>query len=213
MPRIYGGVNQEQRVASRRAALIASALELLGTEGLTGTSVRAVCASAGLTARYFYESFENLDALLVAVFDEIVAEVAATVVAASVAAPADARAKARAAIAAFVELIGVDPRKARVLFVEARAVEALEQRRFEAMHGMAALVAAQGRAFYGITAPDRLTDMTAMMLVGGLTETLLAWLDGTLHATREQLIADCADLFTVMGEAAAALGASRAART
>jgi AcrR family transcriptional regulator len=213
MPRIYGGVNQEQRVAARRAAMLEAGLDLLGGEGLTATSVRAVCARAGLTARYFYESFENLDALLVAVFDAVVAEVASTVVAASVAAPAAARAKAEAAIAAFVEMIGADPRKARVLFVEARAVEALERRRFEALHGMAAIVSAQGRAFYGIEAPDRLTEVTALMLVGGLTETFMAWLDGTLEATEEELVATCADLFVVLGEGAAKLGASRAART
>lgn len=211
MARTYGGVNQEQRVAARRDALVQAGLELLGTEGLQATGVRAVCTRGGLTARYFYESFENLDALLVAVFDAIVAEVAERIVAAALAAPDDARAKAEAAIRAGVELIVEDPRKARVLFVEARSCEALERRRFEAMHGIAAIVAAQGRAFYEIAQPDRLTDMTAMMLVGGLTETMMAWLDGTLHATQEHLIADCADLFTVMGEAAAALGRSRAA--
>src|ERR1700757_1777937 len=104
MARTYGGVNQEQRVAVRRDALVHAGLELLGGEGLQATSVRAVCTSAGLTARYFYESFENLDALLIAVFDAIVAELAERVVAAALAAPEQAGAKAQAAIRAGVEL-------------------------------------------------------------------------------------------------------------
>jgi AcrR family transcriptional regulator len=212
MARTYGGVNHEQRRAVRRAALIAAGLDLLGGSGMQATSVRAVCARAGLTSRYFYESFADLDGLLLAVFDSLAAEVARAVVSASAAAPAEARAKARAAIAAFVTLIVEDPRKARVLFVEARGSEALERRRFEALHGMAAIVAAQGREFYGLTTGDRLADVTAFMLVGGLSETLMAWLDGTLQATQEELVEDCTDLFVATGEGAVALARARARR-
>src|SRR5689334_2239927 len=130
MARTYSGVKHEDRQAARQAALMAAGLELLGTEGLAGTSVRAVCSRAGLTARYFYESFADLDALLVAVFDSVVGEVAAAVLAGVRSAQGgDARAHARAAIAAGVQLMTDDPRKARILFVEARASEALADRR------------------------------------------------------------------------------------
>ncbi|MCP9969857.1 hypothetical protein LUW76_31825 [Actinomadura madurae] len=36
-----------------------------------GTSLRAVCARAGLSPRYFYESYADLDALLADVHDRI----------------------------------------------------------------------------------------------------------------------------------------------
>ena len=69
--------------------------------------------------------------------------------------PADARANARAAIGAFVELVTDDPRKARVLFVEAMGSEALAQHRFETLRMFATLVADQARSFYGM--PERAT--------------------------------------------------------
>jgi hypothetical protein len=47
--------------------------------------------------------------------------------------------------------------------------------------------------------------MSALMVVGGLAETLLAWLDGTLKTTREQLIDDAADLFVATGQGAVEL--------
>jgi AcrR family transcriptional regulator len=168
--------------------------------------VRGVCGRAGLTARYFYESFEDLDSLLLAVFDSLAAQSAAVVLDAVGRAPHEARTKARAAIAAFVDLLTRDPRKARVLFVEAMGSEALMRRRFETIRMFAGLVAEQGRDFYGVREDgDRLVDTTALMLVGGLAETLLAWLDGTLRSTREELIEDCTDLFVATGEAAVGL--------
>jgi hypothetical protein len=68
----------------------------------------------------------------------------------------------------------------------------------------AGLVARQGREFYGVHGGS-LVDTTALMLVGGLAETLLSWLDGTLDVTREQLIEDCTDLFVIMGEGASGM--------
>jgi AcrR family transcriptional regulator len=49
-----------------------AAFQLLGTEGWSGTSVRAVCQGARLNPRYFYESFDDLDALVIAVYDRVV---------------------------------------------------------------------------------------------------------------------------------------------
>src|SRR5581483_1962254 len=95
--RVYGGVDAVERRAARRARLIGAALDLLGTDGWQATTVRAICARAGLTARYFYESFADRDELLLAVFDEIAQEAAAVVLDAVASAPAEAWAKSRAA--------------------------------------------------------------------------------------------------------------------
>src|SRR5688500_17768138 len=103
--RIYGGVSAEDRRATRREQLLEAGLELLGTEGWAGTTMTGVCAKAGLTERYFYESFPDREALLLAVFDRITAEAAETVLAAVASSPRDARPRSRAAIAAYVELM------------------------------------------------------------------------------------------------------------
>jgi AcrR family transcriptional regulator len=206
----YGGVEAADRIASRRASLIAAALELLGTEGWQATTVRAICARAKLTPRYFYESFDDLDAVLLAVFDEIARDAAAVVLRAVTQAPEDARAKSRAAIGAFIEFVTDDPRRARVLFIEAMGAESLARRRFATVRMFAELVAAQARAFYRVSDhTDALVELTALMVTGGLAEALLAWLDGTLQLTREQLIEHCADLFVATGEAAVELARRR----
>jgi AcrR family transcriptional regulator len=169
-----------------------------------------VCARAKLTPRYFYESFPDLDTLLLAVFDETGAELAQAVLEAVTPPPGDARTTARAAIGAAVDTITGDRRKGRVLFAEGMGSEALTRRRLSTLRGFAAMVAAQGRAFYGVGEQgDGLVETTALMLVGGLAETLMAWLDGSLNVTREQLIDDCADLFVAAGEAAVRLSLGR----
>jgi AcrR family transcriptional regulator len=208
--RPYRGIAADDRRAARRARLVEAGLELLGTEGWRATTVRGICEQAQLTPRYFYESFADLDALLVAVLDEIVAEAAQAVLDAVQAAPDDARAKTRAAIGAFIELLTDDPRKARAAFIEAMGSEPLMRRRLDTLHAFARLTADQARAFYRPPASaDRIVDLTAMLLVGGLAEALLAWLDGTLKSTREQLIEDCTDLFVATSEAAIRGAAAR----
>ena len=60
-PRSYRGIGADERVAARRAALVEAGLDCLHDDGLSGASVRSICARARLTPRYFYESFADLD--------------------------------------------------------------------------------------------------------------------------------------------------------
>jgi len=60
----YGGKSARARVASRRHRLLAAGLELFGTQGYLRTTIDQVCAEAGLTKRYFYESFQSCEELL-----------------------------------------------------------------------------------------------------------------------------------------------------
>jgi AcrR family transcriptional regulator len=207
---MYRGVSAEDRRARRREQLLDAGLDLLGTEGWSAATMTAICARAGLTERYFYESFADREALLLAVFDRITAEAADVVLAAIEASPREARARSRAAIAAFVELMTDDPRKGRVAFVEALGSEALMRRRYETIRTFAALLAEQAREFYGMPeGNDQLVELTSFMLVGGLAEALMAWLGGELDTSREQLIDDSTDLFVATGEAAVAIARSR----
>lgn len=63
-PKIYRGQNAEERIGERRKRLIEVGIELYGAQGFRATSVKMVCLAAGLTERYFYESFANGEALL-----------------------------------------------------------------------------------------------------------------------------------------------------
>jgi AcrR family transcriptional regulator len=218
MPRaptgVYRGVAAEERRAERRARLLDAALELVGGGGWQAATVRGVCAQAGLTTRYFYESFATRQALVIALFDAVTEEAAVRVLTAVATAPDDAERKAHAAVGTFVDLLVEDPRKARVAFAETQGDDALTQRRRDGLRMFARLTAEQALDFYGAPADvDRIVQLTATLLAGGLSELLMAWLDGDVEATRDELVDDCAMLFAAAGETAAAIARRRIART
>ncbi|WP_433680805.1 TetR family transcriptional regulator [Nocardia sp. CA-119907] len=200
--RTYGGVSAEERRAQRRTTLLDAALEIIGTQGIAKLTVSGLCAQAGLNERYYYESFDSRDAVLAALVDRIAEEMAATIVGALQAAPADTRAKAHAAISAGIHLLTDDPRKAHVALVAGMATPELRARTNQTVRVFARLVAAEGIDFYGITDPDPdpTIDFRATYLVGGLVQTLTAWLQDDLPLTRDELIEHTTDVFVLLGE-------------
>lgn len=121
--RRYGGVSAEERRRERRERLLEAGLDLLGTRGYAQTTVSDVLDRAGLTSRYFYEHFENREALLVAVYDEVIARGYGASADAMVRHDADPLAVTiPAQLDAFYEVVVDDPRLARVIFVEAVGV-------------------------------------------------------------------------------------------
>ena len=207
----YAGAPAEERIAERRERLLEAALDLLGTDGWRGTTVRGVCEKAGLNPRYFYESFDDLDDLVIAVFERLVGEMTARILEAFDAAPDDAREKTHATIAACVHHLTEDPRRARVLFMEGLGNETLARRRLDAMHAMGQLVATYARGFYGLSDDtDPIGELGAAVLVGGVTESIIAWLDGRLKIDRERLIDDLTELWLITGEGAVAIARERA---
>lgn len=209
---IYRGVPAATRRAERRERLLDAGLDLLGTEGWQATTVRGVCRRARLTPRYFYESFDDLDALVVAVFDRVADELTAAAVAAYAAAPDDLEAKSEATVGAFVDVLTEDPRRGRVAFVEALGNEALGRRRLDRMHDIAQLVVTTARGFAGVPGDrDPIARIAAAMLVGGLAEIVIARIDGRFEdVSRDDLVADVAHLWVVTGAAAMARGRARA---
>ncbi|TMR41630.1 TetR/AcrR family transcriptional regulator [Actinomadura geliboluensis] len=207
--RTYGGVTAERRRADRRAALLEAALDLLGTEGLPATSVRAVCARAGLNPRYFYENFTDLDALLTEVYDRIVTEITEAAARGVTAAGSGAglRATVRSAAVEALAVGAADPRKVRVALIEAPASPVLRARQRAALRSNTRQVIDYARTFYDVpSAADAQMRFTATMLVAGWSENLIAWLDGELDATPS----DLADMFADAAEALATHAAARA---
>jgi len=75
VPRPYAGETPEVRRERRRRRFIDSGKTLFGTLGYRKTTVRGLCAHAGLTDRYFYESFASLEDLLAAAVNDAVRKV------------------------------------------------------------------------------------------------------------------------------------------
>jgi AcrR family transcriptional regulator len=116
--RTYGGVSPEQRRADRRARLVEAGLALYGSQGFAATSIDAVCAEAGLTKRYFYESFGSAEELLAAVYLDATARVQGRVADAVVAAGDDLHAAVAAGVSAYFHEIDQDRRTANVILSE-----------------------------------------------------------------------------------------------
>lgn len=204
------GLPAADRRAERRTLLLDAAFELLGTEGSSGTSVRAVCQAARLNARYFYESFEDLDALVVAVFDRLIEELGAAVLTALRGAGDDPGDQTRAALRSIVEFVDEDRRRGRVLYVEALGSEALNRRRIETGHLLVASVEQHAAAAQGpLPAGEPIGRIAASLLVGGVGELVVAWLDGRIAADRDRLVDDATELLLAMGDAAARIAAAR----
>ena len=66
--RKYAGQSESQRIQERRERFLEAGLEIFGTVGLRGAKIRPLCKQAGLTERYFYESFSNVEDLFCAVY-------------------------------------------------------------------------------------------------------------------------------------------------
>ncbi len=210
-PTRWVGLTPDDRRAERRTLLLDAAFDLLGTEGYAATTVRAVCSAARLNPRYFYESFADMDELIVAVYDRLVEELGAEVLDAAASAGDDARAQVRACLECIVAFVDDDRRRGRVLYIEALGNERLNRRRIETGHALVGLVEQAGAERHGLPRRgERIGRITAAILVGGTSELVVAWLDGRIDVARQRLVDDATELFLTLGDTAARIATSRA---
>ena len=201
--RAYGGVSAEQRVAERRERLLEAGLAEFGTRGVVETGVKDICRAAGLTDRYFYESFGGLDELFTAVFDAACARLFSLVAAALADAPPEPRAQSRAVIEAFVRALADDARIARVVFVEApSAGPEVERHMRETLRQFATLVVEGARPYLPDGASAEAVRFGALALVGAIERVMIEWQEGELGLPIERIIDYLVDMMLMYGTAA-----------
>ncbi len=194
----YRGVSADDRRADRRARLLDAALEVWGHDGGPPVTMTRICAKAGLTERYFYQSFDSLEAALIAVLDGIAEEIAERTVDALGSVDGSPTDRVRAGIGAFVRILTDDPRKGRVAIIESASLDALRPRRAELLRQFAELSAREAHELYGPQAwSDVEGQMAAMMFIGGVAELVTAWIDGTVAATPEDVVEAATHHFTM----------------
>ncbi|MCC8939281.1 TetR/AcrR family transcriptional regulator [Bradyrhizobium sp. Arg68] len=116
--RLYGGMDAEERRAERRLKLIDAAVEVYGEVGYRGATVKAICEAAELTERYFYESFANSEALLIAAYSHVVGHLHEEMAAAAASAGNDPEARLLAALTLYFTRLKQHPKPARVFLLE-----------------------------------------------------------------------------------------------
>jgi len=185
---VYRGVPAEERIAERRSRLMEATLAVWADPDRR-TTMTAICAEAGLTERYFYESFSGLDEALTAVMDWIASEIETKTLDAADRAGEDPAARTRATLEVFIRLLHEDPRKGRAAFIEAAAVPALRQRRTELLRHFAHRSAEEARAMDGLPHRSPAEDEIAgLLFIGGMAELVTAWLDGAVEATPDDIV-------------------------
>lgn len=197
--RVYGGSTGDERWSERRAQLMGAGLELLASaEGPRAFTVRGVCRQARLTSRYFYENFGDAGELAAAIYDEEVLKLTTVTLAAMDGVPDDIPLVARAAIGAVIGQVADDPRRGRLLFSPALvAVPAIAERRAASTRLFVDLYQDEVRKRIP-TASGSSFGVAAEMMIGGLGQAIISWLDKEILLKKDELASGISDVIALV---------------
>lgn len=189
--RSYRGMTPEQRTAQRRERFVEAGLNLFGNEGFHATTVRKLCKEAGLTDRYFYESFSSMEECLIEVYERclqgILTRLQQSLTNLSGSAfPEDLISRLLNDFFAEME----DPRVAKVCMFEAEGVS-------DHMHALyndyirrfVVILMGASRAYvkeWPLT--DEETEVLGNAVVGGIIQATRNWAVNDYHLSREALV-------------------------
>lgn len=195
--RPYRGVEATERLAARRNQLLNAGLDLLGAADEPELTVRGVCERAGLSARYFYESFSDKDELVAQVYDWVIAKLAANIQAAAATGPTHEQ--ARAGMGVVVRTVADDARIGRLVFGTKLANSVVMRKRAEST-ALFALVTGQ-HVVDMLKAPENeYVKAATHFAVGGVGQTLSAWLEGDVKLEPDELADHLASLLLELTE-------------
>jgi AcrR family transcriptional regulator len=184
---VFKGISADDRRRDRRSRLVEAAFTIAGTEGAGAIGVGRVCLDAGLTKRYFYESFASVAELQSAVVDHAIAVMSERV---DPFRPAGPGAPPQAWLEPFVGALVDDECLARVLLAETHG-GVLSPFRHQIID-----VAIAGMAPPDVDPQANLrARLVAYAQIGTLSELCLAWHKGHLVMERSALVNVLADLF------------------
>lgn len=196
--RPYAGVDAADRLSKRHERLLESGLELLGSNvDPAELTVRGICQQSGLATRYFYESFSDKDEFIGAVFDWVITELATTTQAAVRDAPVEEQ--TRAGMTNIVRSIDADPRIGRLVFGTQVSNTTVIRKRKET-EAFFVMLAGQHVETLTQRRGDERTKAFAYFVVGGVTQTISAWLAGDLTLTSAELVDRLSAIVDAFGE-------------
>lgn len=198
--RAYAGESQAERVARRRQQFLDAGLQVFGTTGYRTATVRQLCRQAELTDRYFYESFENTEDLLVAVYEREFDHLQQVVLAALAdeATLRDPMVAVERALNALFEMAS-EPRVARVCWLEVLGVSARVDGVYtRTIERFAALVVAFARQQFSTstnTIDEGESRMLGIAMIGAVSQPVTHWLLGGYKEERATMVAATARVF------------------
>jgi AcrR family transcriptional regulator len=196
--RRYGGRSAQERAQDRRARLVEASIAVLADHGERAT-MTAICQEAGLTERYFYESFPNRDAALVAALERVTEEIAGNAVRRLQETSGTTDERVLAMSRDFAHWAAGHRDRAVVAVMHARSIAALRERRKELVVSFAEIAAREAAELYGDRAwPSDRARTHGIVFIGGLAELVAAWLSGDVVLEPDELAEVVADLFAAL---------------
>ena len=200
-PRRYRGISLQKRQDERRDKLIEAGLTVIGTQGYNAATVRIICAEAGLTERYFYESFANREALLVAVYEQCIEQLTRAILAAvqDIDPPAPDT-MSQAGLQAFFEVLQKDHRIGRVLFIEVLGIsQGVDDLYRRSTFSFTQLVLQISKPLYpGGRIPVRDEELLATGLVGVIIMIATRWILGGYDKPLDVVVESSLDIFNAV---------------
>lgn len=180
----YRGLSAEQRRTLRREKLIDAARVVYGARGIRGATVKAVCEAAGLTERYFYESFASSDLLLIAAFERACDEVLAIMAKAAAATRRPGRHRVEAVLTEYCRCLMERPDTARIFIVEIAGLGGAVECAFD--KGLERFAEIFEDAWGRTLPPDPLLRTGA---IGGMNRIVKAWVASGFERPVDEVVA------------------------
>jgi AcrR family transcriptional regulator len=199
--RRYSGRPVEEWKAARRERLLATAFDLFGTSGYHRTSIERLCSTAKVSTRHFYQEFPNKEAVLLAVYTQILEDGGASMTKALAEAPeGPLRERLSRALSAYLETVTDDPRRARISFVEVvGASTAAEKRRLAFRELIVATIVAEGKAAVERgEIRDRDFRFFGLSLIGAVNMVVFDWMARDPRPLAEPVRRSLVDLVQVL---------------
>lgn len=194
--KVWRGQTLRDRTADRRTTLLDVGCKLLGSGGSAAVTMRAVCRDAQLSPRYFYESFDSREDLLVAVYNQVEERLLAHLMSRRT----DGPITLRAVLESCADFFEADPRRARILLREPLGDDTLRKHSVSRTPAfVTALIPVLGAQLDELLAddPERI-QILSTALGGALVALYLDWADGRLNVSRDTLADAAADLVMAM---------------
>lgn len=190
--RVWNGQSPEDRRADRRARFIAAGIDIMGSDGAGAVTIRAICRRTKISERHFYELFSTKDEFITSVYDQVLGDGARLLSDLNMeeASEAPPEELLRTLLRAWIDFIGADPRRGRIIAVEGANNSVLARRGRRVAVDLMATYAAYTTGEQADHADAAAREVTATVLFTGMWALLLAWqADGLENPmTKEQLI-------------------------
>ena len=202
--RVYGKKNADERVLERRERLLDAALELFSKQGYANTTIEALCAESKGTTRHFYQLFDGREALLLALYNQMIEELELGLLTAMMTEYQTLNERMEVLIQALVHHYLKDTRRAQIGVIEVvGASELIERRRREVIYKIASHVETFMDALViQKQLPKRNYHWLAIAIVGGINELMADWLVNralSLEQLMEEMIFAFNTLFQGIG--------------